>query len=167
MTVATDTSRNNLHLSSWIPIINIEINFLLRYDTVWFGSCLNGRHKPCLQSLMEQNTVQRRSNRMRRMWTSATRKSIRNISPFANKVFINFQLHKTIVSNFKIWTIFLNRSGRLLRLADLSFWCKAAVADHFSTQYTKIIRSGIAFVSRNMFISAPGMARPFMFAALC
>ena len=32
---------------------------------------------------------------------------------------------------------------------------------------TKIIRSGITFVSRNVFISAPGMARPFMFAALC
>ena len=32
---------------------------------------------------------------------------------------------------------------------------------------TKTIRSGITFVSRNVFISAPGMARPFMFAALC
>ena len=31
---------------------------------------------------------------------------------------------------------------------------------------TKTILSGITFVSRNMFISAPGMARPFMFAAL-
>jgi len=32
---------------------------------------------------------------------------------------------------------------------------------------TKIISSGVTFVSRNVFISAPGMARPFMFAALC
>ena len=32
---------------------------------------------------------------------------------------------------------------------------------------TKLIRSGITFVSQNVFISAPGMARPFMFAALC
>ena len=32
---------------------------------------------------------------------------------------------------------------------------------------TKIIRSGITFVSRNVLISAPGMVRPFMFAALC
>jgi len=34
-------------------------------------------------------------------------------------------------------------------------------------QLAKIIRSGITFVSRNVFISAPGMARPFIFAALC
>ena len=32
---------------------------------------------------------------------------------------------------------------------------------------TKIIRSGVTFVSRNVFISAPGMARSFVFAALC
>jgi len=32
---------------------------------------------------------------------------------------------------------------------------------------TKIIRSGITFISRNVFISATGMARLFTFAALC
>ena len=35
------------------------------------------------------------------------------------------------------------------------------------TSANKIIRSGITFVSRNVFISAAGIARPFMFAALC
>ena len=32
---------------------------------------------------------------------------------------------------------------------------------------TTIIRSGITFVSRSVFISAPGMAQPFKLAVLC
>jgi len=77
----------------------------------------------------------------------------------------NIQFHENPSSGSRV--VLCGRTDMKLKVAFRNFANAPKKVSTVIPRLTKMIRSGITFVSRNVFISAPGMVRPFMFAALC